>query len=159
VVVATVLGVLVGVLSLIPRLSVTPSDPTLSTNPFSSSFTITNTGYVPLRDVGVTMFPFEINSGTTTLFDEKNRPPLKYQDLEGLTTQPWEHHELPLDERFTITLGQLINSGDDSLKGADIALVVHFKPWFIPWKSQRQFRFVTRRQQNGAFLWFSQPMQ
>lgn len=157
---ATLLGGIVAALTFLPRITVTPSEPSVAQNPFTASFTIANSGVIPLRDVQVTFFPFE-SAMSPRVFNENDRPPIDLKDIQGFTYPQWSHHNLPIDERFTITAEHIIGpaSSQVAVAGADVAIVTHYQPWIIPWRRERQFRFVTHRLQNGGFTWYSFPMQ
>jgi hypothetical protein len=53
--VIAVIGFLIALLSLLPRITVTPSDPVDPTDALSALFTSTNSAFVPLRKVSVTL--------------------------------------------------------------------------------------------------------
>ena len=154
-------GVLAALLSLLPRVSVTPIDPSDPARPFESSFTVTNTGFIPLRDAGVELAPYEIDGGAIP-FDEHHRPQIdpSYKGRIIMPALGWDHHDLGIDEKFTISLGHpfLGLAPGATLGGADIGIVVHYRPWLIPYEQTRIFRFVTHRYPNGTISWFSHPL-
>jgi hypothetical protein len=156
---ATLLGGFASAMAFLPRITVTPSDPPVPQNPFTASFTIANSGLIPLRDVVLTYFPFEVEM-TPALFNESKRPPIDLKEIQGFTFPQWAHHNLPIDERFTITAEHIIGPANSQVEvgGADVVIVTHYQPWFVPWRRERQFRFVTHRQPNGGFTWYSFPM-
>jgi hypothetical protein len=150
-------GVLAALITFLPRVAVTPTDPVDQKQPYSSSFTVTNTNFIPLHDVGAGIGIIE--SITEPLeFDERNRPPI---NQSGEFTLPqWNHHHLGMDEKFTITTEPIIHLAPDAaLSGADILVIVHYQPWVIPITQTRMFRFVTHRYQNGTYSWFSYPLK
>lgn len=157
---ATLLGGIVAALTFLPRITVTPSEPSVPQNPFTASFTVANSGMIPLQDVQLTYFPFEAVMAPSG-FNENDRPPINLKVIQGFTYPQWGHHNLPIDERFTITPEHIIGPANSqvSVAGADVAIVIHYQPWVVPWRRERQFRFVTHRQANGGFTWYSFPMQ
>jgi len=160
--ICTIVGGIAGAVFFLPRVSVTPTDPADPKQPFESSFTITNTNIIPLRDVGVGAGIYEIN---TVSFDEHNRPAVDPTRVPQMTIPEWNHHNLSMDEKFTVSIGRQFWGLDPNPKpgargfaGADIAIVVHYRPWFIPCEQTRIFRFVSHRYPNGSLSWFSHPL-
>jgi hypothetical protein len=156
--VALALLTLTGVLFLQPRPSVSPSSSPDLANPFYESFTIANTNVIPLRDAGVSIAVIEILGGGLQ-FDELNRPPLDSTHLSELTQKDWNHHNLDMDEKYTITPDIFAAAPGQELSGADIAIVVKYRPWFLPITRQRVFRFITHRNDNRTFSWHSFPIK
>ena len=139
----------------------TPGDPVESGDPFSASFTITSSNVFPLRDVGAAVAVIEV-AASPVPFNEENRPDiLNIDSLSCFTEKDWNHHDLSADERYTITPYTTIAPANQFvvLAGADIAIVVDYKPWFIPIKRREVFRFVTHRFANGSYRWYSYPLR
>jgi hypothetical protein len=44
-----------------------------------------------------------------------------------------------------------------ALRYADIVITVHYRPWFWPFPLTRDFRFFTRRLDQGGIEWFQKP--
>jgi hypothetical protein len=44
------------------------------------------------------------------------------------------------------------------LEGADVVLIVTYRPWFLPWKFERPFRFTAEMQPNDKIMWRQRPM-
>ncbi len=78
-----------------------------------------------------------------------------------ITAPEWNNHKLGMDERFTITPARIFRRADQNvrLNGADIAIVVTYKPWMLPFTREKVFRFVTYRQTNGQLYWNSAPLK
>ncbi len=151
---ATILGAAIAVLTLIPRPIVDPSGPVDPSNPFSSSFTITNMSFIPLEGLNVYVGLGRVVTEPAQM-DQNIEPDFKAQ----LARSEWTNHRLSMDERFTITIGDLFSIGDGvRLSGADIAIVVSYHPWIIPLRREKVFRFVTKRQTDGRLYWYSRPL-
>jgi hypothetical protein len=128
---------------------VEPSDPTDGHNALSASFTITNTNFVPLRHVSVYLGLGQLEQNGQP-FDRR----LRY-DFSSRVTQPWwMDHTLDMDERFTITPAELFHG---NYTDGEIAIVVSYKPWFLPWTREKIFRFKAYPQSNGKVIWYSVP--
>ena len=153
---ATLVGGVAAALVFLPRISVVPADPVDSSNPFSASFTITNTNFIPLRDVNVSLGVGQISTEPAQL-DPNFNPSFETRFSTG---PEWSNHELQMDERFTITPTDSVRIGPPArLSGADIAIVVSYKPWFLPLRREKIFRFIAKKQTNGQFYWYSLPMK
>ena len=152
---ATLLGGIVALLTLLPRVSVTPSDPVDPINPFSASFTITNNGFVPLSSVDALLGIGQVATAPALL--DPNFVP----NFESRIVRPeWKNHNLKVDESFTITPADIFGlAPGDRLGGADIAIVVSFKIWIIPIKREKIYRFIARKQTNEQFYWYSIPVE
>jgi hypothetical protein len=159
--ICTLLGGLVAAIAFLPRVAVIQTDPSDPSNPFSASFTITNTSYVPipLHDVEVGVCPGAIVGGGIPF-----PASVKYfLDCGPITTPQWKNHTLGIDERFTITLEGIIGMQGRgtpqaaTLGGADIFVIVSYKPWMIPWTREKGFRFRTRRHSNNTYSWDALP--
>ncbi len=152
---ATIVGGIAAALAFLPRVTVVPSDPVDALNPFSASFTITNTNFIPLQDVSICLgmgqiatFPAQIDPNLTPTFESR------------LMIPQWKNHDLRIDDNITITIVDLINvTSPANLNGADIAIIVSYKPWILPFRREKIFRFLARKQTNGLFYWYSHPLQ
>ena len=153
----TVLGLLLALVGLIvfwPRLTVESSGPVDPANPLSSAFTITNTGFIKLSDVDVSFGMGQMGFGGVAL-----RPNFVPTFTALQTMREWSGHSLARDEAYTVTLSDFVNGGGpEPLTGADIAIVVQFKPWFLPWKCEEGRRFVTKKQTDGRLYWYHYPL-
>jgi hypothetical protein len=152
---ATIVGGLAAALALLPRVTVTSSDPVDPANPFSASFTITNTGYIPLRSVfiGVGVGQF---GGHAATFDPSRKP----NYWPRVDRPEWKNLNLGLDEKFTITPGDIFGLGNENtrLGFADIAVVVSYEPPIIPWRREKVFPLIAHKQTNGQFYWYAKPI-
>lgn len=158
--IATVVGGVAGALFFLPRVGVSVSGVADPANPFSVSFTITNTSIFPLRDVGASFALIELVGGPLP-FNELKRPALPSDRLTEFTYREWSNHNLAMDESYTITPHGLIGPARPgvTLAGADVAIVVNYRPWPVPFKRRRVFRFVSHRYNNGTYSWYSYPLR
>ena len=128
-----------------------PSMPLDNSNIFSVSFDIVNEGYIPLDDCGAVLGIGQILSGKENdQLDPNWIPSFK----SGLSPFAWQHHNLGMDERFTISPSDAI----DGANAADIAIIVSYRPWFLPFHLKKMFRFVTIKQRDGKLYWRSWPL-
>jgi hypothetical protein len=126
-------GVVVGLLAILPRVSVTPSDPVDPNNTFSASFVIANGTYVPLRNVTATLAIGQLQGLGKGPVDPNFHP--NYTSRLGFPT--WSNHMLAMDDKFTITPDDVIHAVSGSGVGdAEIAIVVSYQPWILPWDTR-----------------------
>ncbi len=149
----TLIGFIVAVITFYPRPTVTQSDPVDPSNPFSASFTITNNTFIPLEHVTAFLGIGQIESEPAAAIP--NFHPNFSTHL--VKTNDWENHYLGRDERFAITPSDIFSKGSGKISFADVAIGITYKPWFLPWKMEKMFRFVTHKQPNGLY-WYSFPL-
>ena len=149
--ICTLVGGLAAIIVFLPRPMVSaPSTPFDKTNPFSVSFDIANSGYVPLWDCGVSLGVGQIINIKGSHLDPSFIPTFESR----MVNPAWQHHRLAMDERFTVALTDFF----DKAIAADIALIVSYKPWFVPIHREKIFRFVTFKQADGHSYWRSWPI-
>jgi hypothetical protein len=146
----TLVGLVVALLTLLPRPAVTPSDPVDPDNPLSASFTIANNNFIPLRRVSASLGIGEIQPVGKPL-----DPVVEYAEQGTLTPDAWIDHTLEMDDHYTITPYDVIHATGD--REAAIEIVVSYNPWIMPFRRKRIFRFATHRQTNGKLYWYSLP--
>jgi hypothetical protein len=154
---ATLLGGIVAFLALVPRPLVTASDPVDPSNVLSASFIISNTNFIPLNSVDVFLAVRELQ-GALVLRAERPPQGTPFSKVARIIKPEWHDHTLGMDERFTITIADLLVNQGSGLTWADMAIVVSYKPWILPWRREKMFRFITRKQTNGRLYWYSFPL-
>jgi hypothetical protein len=152
-------GVAAALLTFLPRPSVSVGDPVDPENPFSSAFTVTNGNFVPLRDISVGLKLGNIKVGNVNL---ASKSPLSNGRSGAIfETEGWEHRDLEMDERFTISpmevMSRIIPPGMD-FNGGEIAIQVQYTPWLVPLKRSKSFGFRAVRQTNSKFYWYAIPL-
>jgi hypothetical protein len=154
--VATLLGLAVGALALLPRISVSPPSSQVDpNNVLSVSFDISNTGYIPLEDVSAKLAAGDIGAPNAPGIHAKRKPNGAPEFWVYFPIIQNQHHYLGLDERFTINpesqMGGFVSQ-------ADIAVIVSYQPWFIPWRREKSFRFFAKPDRQGKVYWRSWPI-
>lgn len=147
--VISIVGSLAGVVTLLPRVTVEPSGPI---EPLGSylSFVITNTNVIPLENIkpmlGICFVSF---AEEPQLWPVCKVKPGRIADVR------WQISKLRMDEKYTI-------SWEDTFASpplyADISIVVSYNPWFLPWRLEKEFRFIARKQSDGKIHLFSRPI-
>jgi hypothetical protein len=148
---ATLLGGIVAAVALLPRMVVSVSEPADPERPLSASFTVTNTNVVPLWDVIVGIAPGDVLLGDAHVVSS----PSLSDDSSIFLPPAWAHHNLRMDEQFSIDPSTIFPT---TTKEADLAIIIHYHPWFLPIDRSRAFRFKTRKQENGRYRWDSVPL-
>jgi hypothetical protein len=151
---ATVGGFVVGLLIFLPR--VTVSSP-VTTDPDARSpipFEITNSGYLPLYDVKPMLGLCEIHSQPAKRIGTSNGPL-----LTKFAPSFWQQKSLTMDERATVRFDDVFEFPPPSkFGGADISIIVSYRPWILPFMREKEFRFITRQELDGKISWLSIPV-
>jgi len=139
------------VLTFLPRVSIEPAmAPDVATGSWGT-FEIANTGYIPLTGTRTSM-------GLCFIGGRINEPP-NYACHGPLKSRfhfmPWDHPWLGIDEKFTISLGNLIQIPPGGY--ANISLILSYRPWFLPWRVEKEVRFVTMLARDGREYWSARP--
>jgi hypothetical protein len=150
----SLVGGLGALVTFLPRFSVTAGEIVDSQNTFSASFTIANLGFIQLRHVQANLGLGAFKSSSLGLLD----PKANYTYKPELAASEWAIPRLNMDQTFTFTPDQVFRYTvvNDPLQ-ADIAIIVSFQPWILPWKQEKLFRFKTYKQTNGNLYWYAVP--
>jgi hypothetical protein len=68
-------------------------------------------------------------------------------------------HYLAIGEPYSLPLSDVMDTPTQTFEGANITVVVLFKPWISPHEMEREFRFVAERDRNGQFRWQPQSLE
>ena len=154
---ATVIGVPSAVVFWFPRVTVAISDPVDSSDPFSSSVTITNNGFLPLDSVSTSL-------AVVTIAGNGKAPFRAIHGVKGYGSRVlingWNPHDLGVDDRFTVALNDF-NYPDrrsDILGYADIAVVVKYRVPILRIQREKVFPIETRQQTNENFYWYAKSL-
>lgn len=146
---ATLLGGIVAGVTLLPRVTPVISDPPNVDDPFSSSVTITNTGYIPLDSVSATIGWDKI------VFQGPNWPvTLLGNSEQAFNVKKWSPHDLGLDDAFTVALNDVFRGNRKSLISAQMSVTVKYEVPFIHLRRQKRFPLFAKRQSNNDFYWY-----
>jgi hypothetical protein len=154
----TVLGGIVSLLTLYPRMTVTVSFDT--NEPLSSSFLISNDGYLPAYSVSTAcLFGVMSNAGLLRQSPEEaidlaRRPFGSELVRTGLppviTLNPGAKESIPFDNCFSPTEKNILSF-------AHVGLRVFYRPMLWPTKRSIAQEFYARKMENGRFFWYSVP--
>jgi hypothetical protein len=139
------LGVVTGYLALIPKVTVTETEPLNPADIFTSHFIISNDG------------PLEINSVDVSC-------DIRQVDFEGdfryknsmITSNQLQKTTMFVGERGTVVCP--LGVASSRVKTADIDIVLQFRPDFTWWRVMRILHFVTVINSKGNLHWVPQPL-
>ena len=148
----TIMG---GAAVVLPRVTAVFSDPPDENDPFSSSITITNIGYIPLDSVTA-----NLSVGAIQFLSPEGQPrTLLGDEARGsISVSEWLPHNLGIDDRFTVSLNDPFKSNRKSLVGAQIAIVVDYELPLIHWHREKRFPVFAKRASNGNFYWYADTL-
>ncbi|MGA2267963.1 MAG: hypothetical protein ABSH44_05780 [Bryobacteraceae bacterium] len=156
---STLLGGLVAILALMPRVLVEPpSNATDVDDAFSVSFDVVNANFIPLRNIGIALRLGKIISrnGAVTIesptggFDNPNT---------GFFLSDLAQRELQMDERFTVRMADFpLKPAMGKVTFADMIFMVSYNPWFLPIRRVKEFRFFACKEPN-TIVWHSWPLK
>jgi hypothetical protein len=167
--VATIVGGLAAIATFLPRVTVDFVDTDETSDTISSHFTFTNTNFIPLEELSVSIGlcriqvsfkDFKGGDQPMNLVTNGQGDVCDYSKISFLTVNTWLRHRLVMDERYTIDFSEYFKTYSMPLKllSGDIALVVEFKPWIWRRFQKRYFRFVTETQKSGRVRWIAKPL-
>jgi hypothetical protein len=154
--IATLIG---GAVVFLPRPTVTQGDPVDSANAFSAPFTVTNTSVIPLEHVDIGLVIGQFTTAPAKI-DPSWKVDWTNPDKRTTFFKPeWKNRYLGMDDKFTVTPDDVFRiNGEARLGGGEIAIVVQYEPWFIPWKREKVSRFNAHQQSNGLWYWYAAPL-
>lgn len=123
------LGLLVTVVTIYPRVTITVAGPSDDKNPLSASFTISNDGFLPATTIVAMCTLKNLNLGNSA---NRNIE----QNGEQVPFGPkWEVAKLWPGEKMGIPISNCLIVLYESLTDANIGLLVTYRPYLIPfWK-------------------------
>jgi hypothetical protein len=148
------IATLLGYAILIPRVTAVVSDPPDENDPFSSSITITNTGYIPLHSVtanfSVGTIKFLAPQGPLTVVGDEAK--------QVFSVSKWPPHDLGLDDRFTVSLNDPFIGNRRALISAQIAVIVKYEWPLVHIHAEKRFPIFAKKASNGNFYWYADTL-
>ncbi len=135
-----------------PRVFVLSSGVALDpNNPAFSPFVVQNQGYLAIYDVNVSCSVKHLKLAgdihVVGLGDYANR----FSDPKQVASV------IAPGEQYTILL-PLTGMKHNKIENADIAIVLSFKPQWLPWRRNTLHRFISTQSKDGQWHWFQQPI-
>ena len=157
-VLAQVIGFVLALLILWPRMTVSMNTPGIGNYPANEQFTFTNSAILPLHDVTIRMAICEITP-VGGQFHDMRVCDYNNEEMGGVIYDHWMTRSLAMDESITVSPGELAG---DKLSGLNIAFQIHYKIWCLPFgdwclptESTKIFPFMTRLSKDGERYWFA----
>jgi hypothetical protein len=163
---AAVIGIVAGIVGLLPRVNVQTSGPFDPLHPFPIPFTITNNGSITLYNVhffiGLCTFiwgPAD-SIGGATLQSER---PCNGPSTTRITNPTWFVQKFEVDQQYVMRYDDIIPhpSTDHgmTIHSAEMSIVIEYQPWDAPWPTrEKEFRYKTRKDEDGKLSWIPQPL-
>ena len=141
-----VLGFLIALLTIFPRISVSNDAPLDADDAFATPFVVSNDGYLPLYSV-----LFLVSTRDVRFTD--GRAIIGTPDYKSRWTAPdWELPSLYPTKRHDVYAGRVIVS-HGTLQSADIGIIVQYRPAFWPFRREILCRFKTQQGYDGRLHW------
>lgn len=134
-----------------PRISVSPSSSLDPQSPLLTPFVISNDGNIDLTDIKYMLGMRNIKFVDGREFTGETNFTSRFTGPNNTIAK------LSVGEKSTILSPLQFNPGG-AVDFADVAIVVGFKPSFLPIKMEKVFRFITSKGNNGKLNWYAQPL-
>jgi hypothetical protein len=145
-------GLYIGILSALPRISVSPQSSLNPSDAFATRFVISNDGYLDLYEIKFACVLIEVD----LVNGSKILTPGPYGDkLGGFTTNSMAADVIEPTRKATIACPYPIPV---AITKGDIIVSVSYRPEWLPFRRQTHVRFVTEKAADGNLNWFEQPM-
>jgi hypothetical protein len=132
-------GLYVGILSALPRISVSPSEELRKYDPLSAPFVISNDGFLAIHSVNM---PCRI--------DHYLGSPRRMMSNVTLGDNLVDD-EIGPDGRSTHFCNAIVQ--DSAIKELIVTTTVLFRPDFLPWTTSRNFHFKGHKSDDGIMRW------
>jgi hypothetical protein len=159
-------GLIVGILSLFPRLSVVAQDPLDDHNPFLAPFVISNDGILSLYDLQAFCFPVYVQligvDGKGGQIVLRPTPGYHEEDMStGMTSDSFVAKKLSPASKMTFPCNMILLSDfrtNLAVGRADISYVVTYQTFGISLTRHHVNHFSLSRDVNGHAHWLEEPL-
>ena len=76
----------------------------------------------------------------------------------GLAPGLWGIHDLSVDDRFTVSLEDVLTTDKNGIDSADIAIGVSYEIPYIHWRREKVFPLIARKEKDDRFHWYANSM-
>jgi hypothetical protein len=149
-------GIIAGVLALLPRASISSSEPLNESDPFSAPFVVANDGVFDLNDVKFTCIPIKVV--TSTMNDSNlaviiDGGSIRNDPTAGIRATNLDVGILRSDSRTTAACAysSAIHSG--AIKEASIRIILSFRQAWLPYRRSIAGDFILTKDNSGHFHW------
>jgi len=134
--------------ALSPSISVSNLPPMNESDPFTTPFTINNSGWLTAYDVHAECYVKDVKAEHDESFSNFHTVDTNTADVGELAAK--ETASLPCAFNRMFKTAPVVS--------ADIAITVSYRPAFYPYRVQKPFRFVTAQDSHGNLRWLPQPV-
>jgi len=128
---------------------VSQSQPLNPADPFSTPFIVADDGPLGINAIKFTCLLIDVETVHQNRFIDVG---LLSEALSVDGMDPGEKATVPCVFRSFFGL-----SPSDPIAKGNVAMVVEFRPDFVPWRIRRKSRFMTLRASDGNLYWYPQP--
>jgi hypothetical protein len=151
---AVLVGGATAAVMFLPGVTVDAQGPLDPSNPYPISFKIADANFIPLTNVNAYLVICHLSAAPAPPA-QHCQPPYKTR----LFKAGWINNALAADRQFSITLDDFMRiAAPTTLGEADISIIVEYRPWPLPVRQEKEFRFATRPGVDGKLYWISQPV-
>jgi hypothetical protein len=150
----TALGILlgiVGLVALLPDVTIEPSNAPEASNPFSGAFKVRNDQFYPIEHVHIQAYVWCVKMGTGT----DTTPPSTCKKGNIPSSRPEWNQDIAGHDSRDILAGEVLYGTPHALLYAEISIEVSYRPWFVPIPLEREDHFYTRRKDDGNIEWLT----
>jgi len=159
-------GLIVGILSLLPRLSVVAQDPLDDHNPFLAPFVISNDGILSLYNLQAFCFPVYVQligiDGKGGQIVLRPTPGYREEDMAtGMTSTSFVAKKLLPANKMTFPCNMVLPNDfrtNLAVGRADISYVVTYRAFGVPLTRHHVNHFSLSRDVNGRAHWLEEPL-
>jgi hypothetical protein len=144
---ATILGVVTAILSLVPKISVSALEAQDPAIPFPAPFSVSNDSPLGINKVKMSCILIHISDFTGHEFVTDAATTNFFPDISHM--EPGEQATLPCVLPM--------KSMNPYVHDAEIAIVVNFRPDYVWRRQEKRFLFYTLPQKDGILRWYQQP--
>jgi hypothetical protein len=146
-----VASTIIGLLALLPAVTIEPANAPEASNPFSGAFKVANSQFYPLWHVRIDAYLWCVRMGTGT---DTSRPSFCEKGNIPSSMPAW-NQDIASHGSREIVAGEVLYGTPRALLYAEISIKVTYQPWYLPISLEREDHFYTRRKDNGDIEWLS----
>lgn len=151
--IGSLLGFYLGYLALVPRPVVSQVVSAMPTTLLATSFSVTNNGYLPMYNAEFSCGVINVDAkGKQKLGGSKDKGlRIVKPDQRASVIKYTQSYSAKCSQNSFGFIGE--NSEKQPITNADIEILVSFKPWLLPWREEKSFRFTTVTGDDNKLQW------
>ena len=117
-------------------------------NPYPIAFKIADANFIPLDDVNAYLVICYVATAPTPV-----APPCQSPEKIRRFKAAWRDHALTKGQSFTIAIDDFMRlPATTKFGGADISIIVEYRPWSIPMRQEKEFDSPPCRKAMGSYI-------